>query len=192
MTKRLLAVLGAAMIAAAASVGAWAQDNAASPDAPAGTAAEQTVPDPDLQAQSQPSEGAEDGSAMGADGALGDPVDPAAPEAERMGEPAEGEPRMDAGEPGQDPMEETGRADLISDSSERRLAREDLEGFDCDALWVARNEIFDRNGYCFRSARAQEYFDNSDCTSDSQDILSPLEWDNVRLIQSIERAMQCR
>ena len=109
-----------------------------------------------------------------------------------MGEPAEGEPRMDAGESGQDPMEETGRADLISDSSERRLAREDLEGFDCDALWVARNEIFDRNGYCFRSARAQEYFDNSDCTSDSQDVLSPLEWDNVRLIQGIERATQCR
>lgn len=28
----------------------------------------------------------------------------------------------------------------------------------CSALWYARNEIFARNGYCFRTARARSVF----------------------------------
>jgi len=87
--------------------------------------------------------------------------------------------------------EETGPGDMISDSSERALVAAELEALDCEELWIARNEIFDRNGYCFRSARGQDYFDNSDCTSDSQDILSPLEWDNVKLVQQVERDKKC-
>lgn len=101
------------------------------------------------------------------------------------GESADGTPA--AGEP-----EATGREDKISDSSERALTDEDVMDMSCDDLWIARNEIFDRNGYCFRTKRGQDYFDNSDCTSDSQDILSQLEWENVKLIKRHEARKGCR
>ena len=146
-------------------------------DEPAGSAQEQVTPDQDMQ------------NGMMNDEAAGEAMDPASPEADAAGDPMEGSPETDMGEAGE--PEETGPADMISDSSERALSRADVEMLDCEELWIARNEIFDRNGYCFRSARGQDYFDNTDCTSDSQDILSSLEWENVRLIQSVEREKQC-
>lgn len=33
----------------------------------------------------------------------------------------------------------------------------------CFDLWYARNQIYDDNGYCFRTDLALEYFDNGDC-----------------------------
>lgn len=33
----------------------------------------------------------------------------------------------------------------------------------CFDLWMARNTIYDDNGYCFSTELAQEYFDNDDC-----------------------------
>ncbi|WP_341206942.1 DUF4424 family protein [uncultured Psychrosphaera sp.] len=36
----------------------------------------------------------------------------------------------------------------------------------CRSLWLQRNEIYNRNGYCFSTLSAQVLFDNSDCTSD--------------------------
>jgi hypothetical protein len=172
----LKAACAAVILAAAFSTNAWAQDNEPS----AQPQQEQTVPDPDAQAQ-------QDG--MADQDAPGEAMDPASPEADAMGEPMDGMPETDTGEAAE--PEDTGPADMISDSSERNLSRADVEMLDCDELWIARNEIFDRNGYCFRSARGEDYFDNSDCTSDSQDILSSLEWENVRLIQSVEREKQC-
>lgn len=35
----------------------------------------------------------------------------------------------------------------------------------CRNLWLQRNEIYNRNGYCFTTLAAQVLFDNSDCTS---------------------------
>ncbi len=162
----------ALMLAAMVSGNAWAQT-----DEPAGIAQEQVAPDQEMQ------------NGMMNEQAAGEAMDPASPEADAIRDPMEGSPETDMGEAGE--PEETGPADMISDSSERALSRADVDMLDCEELWIARNEIFDRNGYCFRSARGQDYFDNSDCTSDSQDILSSLEWENVRLVQSIEREKQC-
>lgn len=103
----------------------------------------------------------------------------------------EGKPAESMESKGQ-PEEPAGPKEVIPDSSERALADADVQDLDCDQLWIARNEIFDRNGYCFRTKRGQDYFDNSDCTSDSQDILSQLEWENVKLIQRWEGEKGCR
>lgn len=35
----------------------------------------------------------------------------------------------------------------------------------CEELWVTRNMVFDRAGYCFGSVLGQSLFDNSNCTT---------------------------
>lgn len=77
-------------------------------------------------------------------------------------------------------------------SSQRRLGSNDLRHLGCKNLWVARNEIYDRNGYCFRTAKGRSYFDNSDCRTRSQNILTSLERKNVSLIVSWEKRKGCR
>lgn len=37
----------------------------------------------------------------------------------------------------------------------------------CDELWLTRNMVFDRAGYCFGSNLGEAIFDNSDCTTSS-------------------------
>ncbi len=81
---------------------------------------------------------------------------------------------------------------MLSFSSQRRLTGNDLQRMGCKSLWIARNEIFDRNGYCFRTAKGRNYFDNSDCSTSSQNILTRLERQNVNLIVSWERRKGCR
>jgi hypothetical protein len=81
---------------------------------------------------------------------------------------------------------------LIAWSSQRTIDDATLRGLDCDQLWVARNEIFHRNGYCFQTARGKAYFDNSGCRTSNQNILSALERRNVDLIQAQERRRNCR
>jgi len=127
-----------------------------------------------------------------ADDGMDEARDPAAPQTgDTDGDMMEPE-GSDMAEPGNETApEDTGPSDMISDSSERALVEADVADLSCEELWIARNEIFDRNGYCFRSERGQAYFDNSDCSSDSQDILSELEWSNVDLIKSVEADKQC-
>lgn len=38
---------------------------------------------------------------------------------------------------------------------------------DCNELWVARNQIYKDNGYCFKTARAIDYFGNGGCSHHS-------------------------
>ncbi len=149
---------------------------------------EQAMPDNGDQMETMDGHGT--GNAMTDEQATDAPLDPASPEAEGMDESMTEE--QDMAEPeAEAAQEETGPAEMISDSSERALVEDELVGMTCDQLWIARNEIFDRNGYCFRSERGQAYFDNADCTSDSQDILSELEWQNVDLIKQVESEKQC-
>jgi hypothetical protein len=77
-------------------------------------------------------------------------------------------------------------------SSTQALTAQQLSALDCDRLWIARNEIFARKGYCFQSARGIGYFGNANCSSSSQDILTPLEQGNVALIKSWETQKTCR
>lgn len=151
---------------------------------------EQAVPDPGSGEQTEMMEEQGTGDSMMDEPEMDEPMDPASPEADAMDGTMTDE--QDMGEPEAEAMaEDAGPADMISDSSERVLVDEELVDMTCDQLWMARNEIFDRNGYCFRSPRGQDYFDNSDCTSDSQDILSELEWQNVELIKQVEADKQC-
>lgn len=173
MTIKRFGYVAAFLFAVSFAAGAWAQNG-------------------DDQTEADPGNG--DQMEMTDDQDMDEAADPAAPESdgmdsgdmeESMSEDQDTE-MSEQGEP-----EETGPSDIFSDSSERALAEADLSDLNCDELWIARNEIFDRNGYCFQSARGEDYFDNSDCTSDSQDVLSQLEWDNVELIKAAEREQQC-
>ncbi|MFP4537010.1 MAG: YARHG domain-containing protein [Dichotomicrobium sp.] len=176
MTIKRFGYIAAFLFAVSFAAGAWAQNG-------------------DDQTEADPGNG--DQMEMTDDQGTDEPADPAAPESdsmdsgdmeESMSEDGDAQTSEPAGEAAE---EETGPSDIFSDSSERALTEADLSELDCEELWIARNEIFNRNGYCFQSARGQEYFDNSDCTSDSQDILSQLEWDNVELIKAAEREQQC-
>lgn len=81
--------------------------------------------------------------------------------------------------------------ELFDDSSIRRLTQFDIRGLDCRNLWVARNEIFNRNGFCFANDAGRMFFDNGDCfTRDVQ--LAPVERANIGLIQRLERQRHCR
>ena len=37
-------------------------------------------------------------------------------------------------------------------------AAQDPAGMSCNALWIERNSIYARNGYCFKTARARAVF----------------------------------
>ena len=184
MTILRFGYVGALVMALAFGGAAMAQDTD-----------EQAVPDPGNGDQMEMMDGQGAGDAMmDAQGMEDEPLDPASPEADAMNgmNGMDGVNEQEMGEPAGEAMqEETGPADMISDSSERALVEDELVGMTCEQLWIARNEIFDRNGYCFRSERGQAYFDNADCTSDSQDILSELEWQNVDLIRQVEAEKQC-
>jgi YARHG domain len=46
---------------------------------------------------------------------------------------------------------------LFPDSNSRLLSDRDLAGLDCDMLWMARNEIYARNGYIFSTQKGKAY-----------------------------------
>jgi hypothetical protein len=60
----------------------------------------------------------------------------------------------------------------------------------CDELWLTRNTVFDRAGYCFGSSLGQAMFDNRDCTtSDPQ-----LDADATRIVdmvREVEEEFDC-
>ncbi len=80
---------------------------------------------------------------------------------------------------------------VIPDSSRRTLGAADLARLDCDRLWIARNELFARNGYCFGSERGQRLFGTAGCRTSAQDILSELEKQNLLAITA-EEGRRCR
>jgi hypothetical protein len=63
----------------------------------------------------------------------------------------------------------------------------------CEALWVERNSYYKRNGYCFRTARAINYFGNGGCyiTNQAAVPLSPGERRRIAQIRAAERALGC-
>lgn len=81
---------------------------------------------------------------------------------------------------------------MFPDSGKRRLSADELYNLSCDELWVARNEMFDRRGYCFTSGRGQSFFDNADCTTSSQSILNKTEKANAAVIKQVEAEKGCQ
>lgn len=79
-----------------------------------------------------------------------------------------------------------------SDSDEYDV--DDLVELSCENLWHVRNRIYDENGFCFKTKRAREAFDNSDCwvKNASKVKLSQIERRNVDAIVEAEEANGCR
>ena len=65
---------------------------------------------------------------------------------------------------------------MFPGSSGRYLGPGELSNLSCFQLWVARNEIYDRNGYCFRTQRGRSFFNNAGC------------WTNNARLNGIEQA----
>lgn len=69
----------------------------------------------------------------------------------------------------------------------------DLRALSCQNLWTVRNGIYNDHGYCFKTARAQAEFDNSDCTvEDSSDLdFNNKEQKNIDNIRKVEKEKHC-
>jgi YARHG domain len=63
----------------------------------------------------------------------------------------------------------------------------------CQSLWVQRNQIYKNHGYCFKTARAIQYFGNGGCriTNDNAVPLSRGEQATIAGIQAQERSLGC-
>ena len=81
---------------------------------------------------------------------------------------------------------------LFPDSSRRALADKDIGQLDCRQLYIARNEIYARNGLCFKTKAATEIFGNEGCSTQSLDILNRVEDQNVKFIRSHEQRKSCK
>ena len=64
---------------------------------------------------------------------------------------------------------------------------------DCTELWVARNQIYKDNGYCFKTARAIDYFGNGGCSHYSAAALplSGSDRTTLRRIKESWRGQHC-
>jgi hypothetical protein len=82
-------------------------------------------------------------------------------------------------------------APVFADSGRRNLQEPELARLTCEQLWLARNEMFARNGYCFGTSAAQQVFGTRGCTTSRQDILSAVEIQNMRLIKAVEDRKAC-
>ena len=60
----------------------------------------------------------------------------------------------------------------------------------CADLWMTRNMVFDRAGYCFGSPLGRAMFDNSDCTTDSP-TLGQVDAALIAQIKESEAEWQC-
>ncbi len=80
---------------------------------------------------------------------------------------------------------------VFPDSSKKPLSRVRVKPLGCHKLWLARNEIYHRKGYCFKSQQGIRIFNNSNCTSPYVR-LSSLESRNKRTIRTWEIRKRCR
>jgi hypothetical protein len=65
-----------------------------------------------------------------------------------------------------------------------------VTGPNCQDLWLQRNEIFHRRGYCFGSAKGKKYFSNANCTTKNP-TLSSSENRLVKRIKAQEKNLGC-
>jgi hypothetical protein len=63
----------------------------------------------------------------------------------------------------------------------------------CDALWTVRNFMYDEQGYCFQTARAQAVFSNEGCfiTDGAAIPFNAFEVENIDRIRAVEREKGC-
>ena len=61
----------------------------------------------------------------------------------------------------------------------------------CFDLWYARNQIYDDNGFCFKTDLALQYFDNSDCWT-KRPSFSKSEQRAINAIVAEEKRRHCK
>lgn len=78
-------------------------------------------------------------------------------------------------------------------SSPQTVSAGEFAAMDCQELWVARNQIYKDNGYCFTSARAITYFGNGGCQYHSTGALPASSYDRtlLRRIKESESGQRC-
>lgn len=79
--------------------------------------------------------------------------------------------------------------DFFPESSQTYILPTELEQLDCWGLWHARNEIYARNGFRFKTANAQAEFGAGGYTSNPK--LNFYEQENIALIQQYEAGGSC-
>lgn len=71
----------------------------------------------------------------------------------------------------------------------------DVQGdaYDCQELWVMRNQIYKDAGLCFSSPRAITYFGNGGCTyhSQSEVPLSDMDRQTISMIKKSAKRQGC-
>ena len=80
-------------------------------------------------------------------------------------------------------------ADVFSDSSQRIILYSEVTGLSCDALWLARGEIYARNGFRFISDRGVRAFGTGGWTKIPR--LNEVEKYNVERIKKVEYEKDC-
>lgn len=67
----------------------------------------------------------------------------------------------------------------------------DIQGdaYDCDELWVMKNQIYKDRGYCFKTAKAIGKFGNAGCQYDTQSEV-PLSDVERKVISDIKKSMK--
>lgn len=81
---------------------------------------------------------------------------------------------------------------VIADSHERKLTWAEVRTLDCPTLWVARNEIFLRSGYCFFTPIAYSYFGNdATCDPAVEKPATTVGEENARIIGRMEARKGC-
>ncbi len=81
--------------------------------------------------------------------------------------------------------------EVFPDSSRRELTQAEVARLQCFQLWLARNEIYKRRGFCFSTKRAIRVFGNAGCVT-RKPRLSLTERRNIRTIRTYEIRRRCR
>jgi hypothetical protein len=68
-----------------------------------------------------------------------------------------------------------------------------VDAMSCKQLWVKRNAIYKANGYCFKTAKAINYFGNAGCSIDDMSAvpLSKKEMQRVLTFKHWEEVNGC-
>jgi hypothetical protein len=82
---------------------------------------------------------------------------------------------------------------IFFDAALSSAAAQDLGSMSCGDLWYRRNEIFARNGYCFKTDRAIRAFGNRGCRFyvEGDVPMSRAEREEVGILRAIERRRGC-
>jgi YARHG domain len=82
---------------------------------------------------------------------------------------------------------------LVDCVEEVPVSKADLEPLTCETLWILRNSIFDQYGYCFKTKKAMDWFNNDDCKIDDAEALpiSAIQKSNIEKIKAMESWKGC-